>query len=31
MMIEHHCSHIFMRKFGHRIAGNAKRNTSDKR
>ena len=30
-MIEHHYSHILMRKFAHRIAGDAKRTTSDKR
>jgi len=31
MMIEHHNSHILMRKFALRIAGNTKRTTSDKR
>ena len=30
-MIEHHYNHILMRKFAHRIAGDAKRTTSDKR
>jgi hypothetical protein len=30
MMFEHHYSHILMRKFAHRIAGDAKRHLQDK-